>query len=176
MMAFRLASIVGAAFALAACAGTPATPEQLRLSEQRLLQPFLELSEVGCSELEIEITGNFHPNVGQPALDKTIQTLTREHLDSYRQAIWTNTTGDPARAFVLTIGQPPEFTDRGVELRRQTVFRVVNQVRLRIHEDRRPLQLDVRATGDVVLVRAVGDQQLREVRELTVSDGVAKTR
>lgn len=175
-MTQRLASVGFATFLLAACAGTPATPEQLRLGEERLLQPFLQLAEVGCSELEIEITGNFHPNVGQPALDRATQTLTREHVDSCRQAIWTNTTGDPSRAFVLTIGQPPEFTDRGVELRKQTVFRVVNQVRLRVHEDRRPLQLDVHATGDVVLVRAVGDKALREVRDLWVSDGVAKTR
>lgn len=175
-MNHRAVSVVSAALCLAACSsGPPATEEQREQAERRLLQPFVETAEVGCGELRIDITGNFHPNVGRPTIDTNTQTVTREHASTYRETVWTNTTGDPSKAFVLTIGQPPEFTDRGVELRQQTRFRVVNQVRLRVHEDRRPLQLDVRASGDVVLVRDAGGK-LREVEEFVVTGGVARTR
>ncbi|MBL8729655.1 MAG: hypothetical protein JNM25_14570 [Planctomycetes bacterium] len=162
--------------AVAACSSAPpATPEQIEQAEQRLLRPFVETADVGCGELQIDITGNFHVNVGQPAIDPSTQTVTREQAATYREIVWTNTTGDLSHAFVLTIGQPPAVTDRGIELRQQTRFRVLNQVRLRVHEDRRPLQLDVRAVGDVVLVRQAGGK-VREVKEFVVSGGVASTR
>jgi hypothetical protein len=145
------------------------------LAEQRLLAPFLDGAEIGCGELQIDITGNFHPNVGQPAIDPSTHSVTREQAGSYRETVWTNTTGDPAKAFRLTIGRTPEFNERGVELPKQTRFRVVHQVRLRIYEDRRPLTLAVRAGGDFVLVRQPGGS-VREVREFVVADGVANTR
>ncbi len=170
-----VARVFGVVAGLAACSGPPATSEQVHLAEQRLLLPFTQTAEVGCSELQIDITGNFHVNVGQPALDPGTQTVSREQASSYRDIVWTNVTGDLSHAFVMTIGQPPEVTDRGIELRQQTRFRVVNQVRLRVHEDRRPLQLDVRASGDVVLVRDAGGK-LREVKEFLVRDGEVKTR
>lgn len=168
---------VGFVFVLAAaCAsGPPATDEQVEQMESRLLQPFVDTADVGCGELHIDITGNFHRSVGQPAIDPSTQTVTREQASSYREIVWTNTTGDLTHALRLTIGQPPTVTDRGIELQRQTRFQVLNQVRLRIHEDRRPLQLDVRAFGDVVVVRPAGGKPQR-VAEFVVTNGVATAR
>ncbi|MBX3461873.1 MAG: hypothetical protein KF830_01770 [Planctomycetes bacterium] len=171
----RVAWAILCAAGLAACAGPPATPEQRRLGEQRLLAPFLRDAEVGCGELAIDITGNFHPHVGQPAIDPATQSVARTHGDGYRETVWTNKTGDPARAFVLTIGQPPEITERGVEPAVQMRFRVLHQIRLRVYEDRRPLTLDVRAAGDFVLLREPGSRP-REIERFEVSGGVATVR
>jgi hypothetical protein len=172
----RSAGVACVAVLFAACeSGPPATAEQVEQAERRLLAPFVQFAEVGCGELAIDITGNFHVNVGQPALDPQTQRVTREQASTYREIVWTNLTGAAENAFGLTIGRPPEVTERGIELSQQTRFRVVNQVRLRVHEDRRPLQLDVRASGDIVLVREVG-AGLREVREFVVTGGVATAR
>jgi len=179
LVSFTAVSFVAASFAatvLGACSsGPPATQEQREQAERRLLAPFLQVAEVGCGELAIDITGNFHVNVGQPAVDPQTQKVTREQASTYREIVWTNVTGAAENAFSLTIGQPPEVTDRGIELRQQTRFTVLHQVRLRVHEDRRPLQLDVRASGDVVLVREAGGKR-REVVEFAISGGVAKSR
>ena len=170
-----LVSTFAVAMAAACASGPPASEEQVELAERRLLQPFAETAEVGCGELLIDITGNFHVYVGQPAVDRTMHSVTREQASTYREIVWTNRTGDLAHAFRLTIGQPPAVTDQGLKLQRQTRFQVLHQVRLRIHEDRRPLQLDVHASGDVVLVRPA-DGPLREVREFRVANGVAEAR
>lgn len=154
-----------------ACAGSPATPEQRRLAEARLLEPFLRGTEVGCAELEIEVTGNFHGNVGQPAVDATFHTVARSQGDGYKETIWTNTVGDPSHTFVVTVGEQVQITERGIVQKPRTTFRVVNQVRLRVYEDRRPLTLAAAAKGDFVLVRDAGGAP-REVREFVVADGV----
>lgn len=158
----------------AACAGAPATPEQRRLAEARLLQPFLRSTEVGCAELQIEVTGNFHGNVGQPAVDAGVHQVRREQGDGYRDTVWTNTVGDPVHAFVVTVGEPVEITETGLRQRPRTTFRVVNQVRLRVYEDRRPLQLSAAATGAFVLVREAGGTP-HEVKEFVIADGVLRT-
>jgi len=163
------------AFPFASCAGTPATPEQQRLAEQRLLGPYFTGTEVGCSELQLEITGNFHGNVGQPAVDASMHKLTREKGDGYREITWTNVAGDPAHPFIVTIGEQPEMTEKGIVQRPRTTFRVVNQVRLRIYEDRRPLQLSAQASGPPVLIREAGGTP-REVKEFVVADGVLRSR
>lgn len=174
-MARHHATIVSAALALAACGAMPATPEQRRLAEQRLLAPFTRMAEVACLELQIDITPNFHANVGQPAVDPAAQTVTREQAATYRETVWTNVSGAAEHGFVLTIGVPPEFTEKGVELRQQTTFRVVNQVRLRVHEDRRPMTLNVRAGGGFAMLKEA-DGARRDVEEYRVADGVATTR
>lgn len=166
---------LAAAVLVAACSGPPATPEQRRLAEQRLLAPFLAGAGIACTELQIDITPNFHPHVGQPAPDPQAHTVVREQGATFRDTVWTNVTGDPDRGFVLTIGQPPELTERGVELRQQTTFRVVNQVRLRVHEDRRPMLLSVRAGGQFVLVQEAGGP-VRELHEYEVVDGAVRQR
>lgn len=159
----------------AACAGTSATVEQRERAEQRLLAPLLRGGEVGCGELTIDVTPNFYPYIGQPAVDAALHSVSRERGATYRETVWTNLTGDVASGFVVTIGMPPEFTDRGVELRQQTRFHVVHQVRLRVHEDRRPMTLDVRAFGDFpVLLREAGGAP-RDVGELRIRDGVMAT-
>jgi len=165
-------TIVIAAF-LAACAGAPASPEQRRLEEARLLAPFARGLEVGCAELQIDLTGNFHGNVGQPAVDATFHTVQRTQHADCREMVWTNVTGDPSHAFLITIGEPPEMTERGSMQKPRTTFRVFHQVRLRVYEDRRPLQLDATATGEVVLVREAGGTP-REVRQFAVADGVLR--
>lgn len=158
---------------VAACAGAPASPEQRRLAEARLLAPFSTGAEVGCAELAIDLTGNFHGNVGQPAVDAMFHTVARTESDGCRETVWTNATGDPAHAFVISIGEPPEMTERGPVQKPRTTFRVFHQVRLRVWGDRRPLQLDATATGEVVLVREAGSKP-REVRQFAVIDGTLR--
>ena len=158
----------------AACASAPATPEQRRLAEARLLAPYLRGAEVGCAELQIDATGNFHGNVGQPAVDAMFHKVARTEGNGCRETVWTNTAGDPAHAFVITIGEPAVMTERGSMQKPRTTFRVFNQVRLRVFEDRRPLQLDASATGEIVMVRDAGGRP-REVRQFVVVDGVQRS-
>jgi hypothetical protein len=53
----------------------------------------------------------------------------------------------------------------------RTRFLVINRLRLRFYEDRRPLQLSVQAGGPFVLVREAGAKE-REVSRYSVVDGV----
>ena len=156
----------------AACGGAPVTPEQRRLGEARLLEPFLSGAEVGCVELEIEATGNFHGNVSQPAVDATFHTVTRSQGDGFRETVWTNKVGDPGHPFVVTIGEPTTMTEGGIVQKPRTTFRVVNQVRLRIWEDRRELQLSAKASGLVMLKERGGVP--RDVGEFAIADGVRR--
>lgn len=152
------------------CAGQPATPEQRAQGERRLLQPFLAAREVGCGELLVELTGNFHGNVGQPAVDRSRHRVTRETGDGYVDQVWTNAAGTADAAFALTIGEPPQLTERGLVRGAETRFRVVNQVRLRIYEDRRPLTLNAVAGGSFVFVKEAGGTP-REVPRFAIVDG-----
>ncbi len=158
----------------AACASTPATPEQRRLVERRLLEPFLQAREVGCSELEIEITPNFHGNVGQPAIDPRIHSAKKESGFGFVETVWTNKTGDLASAFVVTVGEPAQLTETGVVQGARTKFTVVNQVRLRVYEERRPLTLNAHAGGQFVFLKDATGRP-REVKEFAVADGVLRT-
>ena len=159
---------------LAACKGAPVTPEQRRLEERRLLAPFLAAVEVGCEELEIEITGNFHANVGQPGFVPEWHQKSRQKGHGYAETVWTNVAGVERHEFVLTIGDPGVLNDKGLTPGPRTTFTVVNRVRLRIYEDSRPLMLDVRASGQVVMVKEAA-ASFREVKEYAVSDGVLRT-
>lgn len=158
----------------AACGSAPeATPAQRQREEQRLLQPFAADREVGCGELLVEMTANFHGNVGQPAIDKSRHRMTKEPGDGYVDTVWTNTTGMPEAGFVVTIGETSQITDKGLVQGRATRFQVVNQVRLRVYEGRRPLTLNATAGGAVVLVREAAGKP-RDVRQFAVSDGILK--
>jgi hypothetical protein len=159
---------------LAGCAApAPVTPEQQDQHEQRLLAPFLQAREVGCGELLVELTGNFHDNVGQPAVDQQRHRVTRETGDGYVDTVWTNLTGDLPGAFVVTIGQPPEITERGLVPGKATKFRVVNQLRLRIYQDRRALTLNAIAGGTFVMVKEATAEP-RERARFEVRDGMLR--
>ena len=170
----RAAKWVVAVLALAACKNAPVTPEQRRLEERRLLAPFLGAVEVGCGELEIDITGNFHANVGQPGFVPEWHQVSRHRGDGYAETVWTNVSGSAPHALVLTIGDPGVLSDKGLTPGLRTSFTVMNQVRLRTYEDSRPLMLDVRASGAVVMVKEAAAKP-REVKEFAVSDGALRT-
>ncbi|MFN9334361.1 MAG: hypothetical protein ACK6D1_17365, partial [Planctomycetota bacterium] len=127
----------------AACATEPATPEQRAQAERRLLAPFAVDREVGCTELRVELTSNFHGNVGRPSHDAKRHSMTREQGDGYVETVWTNLSGAPDAAFVLTIGPTQEIP--GAAAAPRTRFRVVTQLRVRVYEDRRPLTLGAAA-------------------------------
>ena len=154
-------------------AGAPVTPQQQEQHERRLLAPFLAPREVGCGELLVELTGNFHDNVGQPAVDQQRHRVTRETGDGYVDTVWTNLAGAMEGAFVVTIGQPPELTERGLVPGNATRFRVVNQLRLRIYQDRRALTLNAVAGGSFVLVKEASTKPSEKAR-FEVRDGVLR--
>ncbi len=171
-MKTKHAILLASGWLLAACSAAPATPEQRRLAERRLLEPFLVAREVGCGELLVELTGNFHANVGQPATDKQRHTVARESGDGFQETVWTNTTGKVEHGFVVTIGDTPQFADSGAFVAgKQTRFRAVHQVRIRIYQDRRELTLNATAGGDFVFVREAS-AALKEVKGFVVADGV----
>lgn len=164
----RQIATVPVLFALAACSTPPATVEQRAQAERRLLAPFVVDREVGCGELRIELTGNFHGNVARPAHDAQWHSLTREQGDGFVETVWTNRSGLPEHAFVLAVGETREIPD-GAAPPLRTRFRVVNQLRVRVYEDRRPLTLAATAAG-VVLVRD-GKAAPREAKGFAIADG-----
>ncbi|MCB9887851.1 MAG: hypothetical protein H6838_20370 [Planctomycetes bacterium] len=166
-------TLIGVAVLGAACAGTPATPEQRRLAEQRLLGPFLRDTQVVANELVIEITRNFHGNVGQPAVDQTAHEFRKERGDGYVDTIWTNKLGELRSAFVVTIGEAAQFTEKGLQQGQQTRFKVLNQVRLRVYEDARALTLNARASGPILLVQEASAKP-SEVAVFEIADGVMR--
>src|SRR5688572_13512500 len=89
-----------------ACAGAPATPEQRAAAEARLLAPFLRDTEVECSELVVEMTGNFYATLSQPAIDPAVHTMRTEPGADFTEKIWTNKLGGKNTAFRVTIGEP----------------------------------------------------------------------
>lgn len=157
--------------ALAACAGTPATPAQRAAEEARLLAPFRRGAEVGCPELVIEITPNFHGCVSQPAIDKQVHSVRRVEGQGFVETTWTNRLSDPRTAFVIAIGPPAAFGDAGLERGPVTKFTVYGQVRLVVHEERRPLTLTARAGGEPLLVRLSPGAAVRDARAFTIRDG-----
>lgn len=166
--------ILTGALLCAACSSAPASPEQVRLTQEQMIAPFLRGTEVGCNELLVEMTGNFNPYVGQPAIDPSAHAMRHEQGDGYIDKVWTNTLGRPQTSFVVTIGQPGEITERGMMRGPTTKFIVMNQVRLRIYSGRRPVTLKAYARGDLVVVREAAMQRARDVREFVIEDGVLK--
>jgi hypothetical protein len=160
---------------LAACASPPPVDRaQWEMAEQRLLQPLLTDAYVGCSELLIEISPNFHANVGQPAVDPNLHSLRKEHVDGWDETVWVNKVGDSG-AFTLTIGETDQITDQGIVRGRSTRFTVLHQVRLRVHAAREvAVQLDVTAKGKP-LIRGEGGR-VQDLDEFRVSDGILVAR
>ena len=171
-LAVGLFAVVG----LTGCAGVPATAEQRLAAEQRLLAPYLRDTEVGCSELRVELTGNFHVNVGQPAVDVQAHTARKETGDGYLETIWTNKLGDPRTAFTVTIGEPDQITEQGIVRKPRTKFTVLHEVRLRVFAGTHPLALNVHAGGAFAVVREASVKKPRDVSEYVVEDGALRIR
>jgi hypothetical protein len=88
--------------------------------------------------------------------------------------VWTNTAGAADGAFFVTIGDPLSPTEVGVVGRPRTRFRIVNQLRLRVYEDERPLTMNATAGGSFVYVKD-GTAAPRELKgRLTITDGVMR--
>lgn len=168
-MRYRLPIFLG--LGLFGCAAVPATPEQQAAAEQRLLRPFLEGNEVGCRELLVEYTGNFHNFVAQPAVDVKAHLARKERGDGFVDTIWTNRLGAAKSAFVVSIAAAADPTEPGVPRGPRTTFTVLNEVRLRVYEDARPLTLTARAGGGLVVVRRAGAATAVDCAEFHIADG-----
>lgn len=160
---------------LAACAGAPVTPEQRRQAEARLLAPFRQAAEIGCSELQITMTGNFYPNVARPAVDGRLHRQEVTTRDGYTETTWTNLAGGLDGAFDVTIGEPPEITERGLVHAPRLAFKVLNQLRVRVLTGVHELTLDAVAGGGIVVVKTA-DGRTRDLRELRIAEGAVQER
>ncbi|HLQ37371.1 MAG TPA: hypothetical protein VK348_06205 [Planctomycetota bacterium] len=165
-----LATVVLVLSMLAACSSAPVPKERVEQEERRLLAPFLGGAEVGCQELLVELTGNFVPDVSRPAEDKKLHRASKEQGVGYTDSIWTNTLGGPDSAFVVTVGEPDQFTEHGIVHGRMTRFTVLNQVRLRVFEGKHAMALSVRASGTPLIWKAAAE--VRDLTEFRVEDGV----
>lgn len=154
---------------VASCGAVPATPEQARLGERAMLQPFLSQRSVVCGELVIEATPNFHLHVSQPGHDGRTQRLDIEQKDALVERTWTNLTGAESGWFTVTISEPSDPIDVSGKMGPHTKFRVMNRFVLRTRE-RGAMTLSARASGDLVAVQeAVGPA--RKVRKFAIVDG-----
>ena len=173
MQRYSRRGMVLAAAALACCSTAP-TEEERRAAEQRLIAPFIADREVGCGELVVAYTGNFHGSVSQPAIDRTRHAVDRREGEGFVETTWTNTAGAPDGAFIVTIGDPVSPTEVGDAGRPRTRFRVVNQLRLRVYEDRRPLTFEATAGGPFVYVKEGTAAPRQLAGRLTYTDGALR--
>lgn len=153
--------------------GAPVAPDKVRLSEQQLLVPFARDVVVGCGELEIACTANFHANISQPAFNKQVHSMVKNQLADGTETVWTNTSGNPDSGFVVTIGPIADLAEPSHSPQPRTKFRVVNQVRLKVYEGTHALALDARAHGGFAYVLDASGKQ-REGREFSIKDGVLR--
>jgi len=156
----------------AACESTPVSDEQAGLAERRLLAPYLQPRRVGCSELMVEITPNFHLHVSNPGVDPERHRFDRIQKAAQVDKVWTNLAGGQAGWFTVTIGKPADPTDVSGERGPCTTFTVKNQFTLRVRE-RGEMRLDCEARGPGVLIQE-GGKPLREVQGFAIADGVAR--
>jgi len=135
-----------------------------------MVLPFLQNTTVACSELEIEITPNFHLFVSLPATNKQHQRFDREAKEALVEKVWSNLTGDRAGRCTVTIAEPKDPTDVSNKPTAKTTFTVMSQFTLRIRE-RGEMTLSARAKGPVLLVQEAGSEP-RDVREFAIVNGV----
>lgn len=159
--------------ALWGCAGSGARPvnrDEWEARSQRLLHPLMNESLVGCAELLIEISPNYFPNVGRPALDQKLQALKKTSADGVDEYVWTNLVGGLDGAISLTIGQTDELTDTGVVRGKGTTFQVLRQVTLRVHtKGVMQARLDVIASGKPLVMSMGG--KVRDLEAYEVRNG-----
>ncbi|MFT4512338.1 MAG: hypothetical protein ACI89X_002839 [Planctomycetota bacterium] len=157
---------------LSGCGGTPATPEQRRLAERQFMLPFLQDTEVACSELEIDITPNFHLHIGLPGEKKGLIRFDKVDMKALVEKTWRNLTGGRAGWLTVTISEPKDPTDVSSKPRPRTTYTVTHQFTLRTHE-RAAMTLSARATGSIVMVREAGGKH-RDAREFAIENGVVQ--
>ncbi|MBL8724719.1 MAG: hypothetical protein JNK49_11770 [Planctomycetes bacterium] len=166
-----------AGWLVAGCAAAPASPEQRAAEELRLLQPLLAGAEVVCSELVVDATANFHAHIARPAVDGRAHQMSQKREGGGAEWMWTNRTGDPLAGFLVRIGAVRDPVDVSTAQPPGTTFRVTNRFTLRLHEDSRPLQLDVAAHGNGGPVQvAMPGQPRAGVARFTVRDGAMVAR
>lgn len=158
--------------ALAACHSQPVSEEQQRMAARRLLEPFLEERTVLCAELDVTITSNFIPHVGNPGVDKQRHRFERTEDGDVVTKVWTNPTGLQDSMFRVTIGEKADPVDVEAKPRRQTTFLVLNQFRLHVRE-RGEWTVAARTTGAMAVTEA---SATHKVREFSVVDGVVTRR
>lgn len=161
---------IGLVMIASGCAGSPASSEQRRLGERQLLLPFLQNTDVACSELEVEITPNFHLHVSQPGINKGRQRFDSEQREALTEKTWRNLTGDRAGWFQVTICEPKDPTDVSGTVTPRTTYTVMSQFTLRVRE-RGEMTLSARAKGPIVLVQEAGAKP-RDMREFAIVNGV----
>jgi len=156
-----------------ACGSTPVAPERLASEEHRLLLPFAAGAEVGCAELQIEATGNFaHRNIASPSVDTRLHRARKEQGSGYLDTIFTNLTGTPEGAFVVTIGENDEA--QSLAPVRYTRFTVLREVRIRVLEGTHALTLRATASGQPLMIKEAG--VVRDLFEFEAADGVLRAR
>ena len=105
----RLLAVLSLLGVLGACKTTrPATVEQEKQEERRIMQPFSRGGLVGCGELIIEMTPNFYPYVSQPARDSKLHGHKEEQFDGYVEKTWFNKLGDFKGRFTVVVGPEPD--------------------------------------------------------------------
>jgi hypothetical protein len=156
---------------LAACSSGPVTVERGAMEQRRLLAPYLTGAEVGCGTLLIEMTGNFYPNVAQPALNPKVHSMRKEQGPGYTETVWTNKVGDPIYAFAVTISEADPLADPSQQ-KPATKYTVVNELRVRVFGDGHTLALDATAGGKPLLLKE--GPRLRDLVEYQVRNGEMK--
>lgn len=175
-VALRRASLPFAASAVMLLSGSCSAPapmdrEQWEARSQFLLQPLCNESRVGCSELVIEISPNYFPNIARPAIDESLQSESKASADGVDEYVWSNRVGGLQGAIVLTIGQTDEITERGIVRGKATTFTVLNQVTLRVHtKGLMEARLDVTASGRPLVMSSGG--RVRDLQVFELRNGV----
>lgn len=162
----------GAWVLVAACGTAPVTVERGAMEQRRLLAPYLTGAEVGCGTLRIEMTGNFYPNVAQPAVNGNVHSMRKEQGAGYTETVWTNKVGDPNYAFTVTISEADPLADPA-QAKPATKFTVVHELRVRVFGDGHALALDATAGGPPLLLKE--GSALRDLVTYQVRNGEMKT-
>lgn len=155
---------------LTACTASTAAPEQKEAAERSLLAPYLTGDIVECETLRVELTADFHPNVGDLAAGAE-RTMRREAGDGFVDVVWTNLPGAPPMQ--VLVGEPMQFTGTGATPGRATIFRVARQFVRRVYAGTHPLALSASATHAVL--RRSGAAPV-ELGEYHIADGAARRR
>lgn len=173
LRASSAAAIASAALFLSGACSSPAPidRDQWERRSQFLLQPLCNESRVGCSELVIEISPNYFPNIARPAIDSSLQSESKTSADGVDEYVWSNRVGGLQGAIVLTIGQTDEITERGIVRGKGTTFTVLNQVTLRVHtKGLMEARLDVTASGRPLVMSMGG--KVRDLQSFELRNGV----
>ena len=122
-----------------------------------LLHPLCTDSQVGCTELLVEMSPNYFKNFAQPALNPKWHVEQKSSKDGIDEFVWTNKLGSVEGAIKIMIGATDEITEKGLVRGKGTTFLVVHQATLLVHtKGRMAARLDVTAKGKPIVLRAEG--------------------